>query len=400
MNKINKIFLIVLLLIPLFGFSQTNIRISIENQEDSVYYFCKYRGAKTIIIDTLNLKKGIIQYKSKTKLPDGIYLLTNSKNLPLTEILITEKQRFKLIINNIEDYNSFKVKGCAKETKLYYKLMAKVMQTEANIAALESEGGFNLENIKKIDSLNKDLASFEESWKINKKDAFINTVISSLKRHGMDDYWVDFPLYDARVLTYPLIDNKLNSYFDNLYADADRIIAEMDTLIAKTGDCVEVRDYLLWFFYRKYYNPVYMNLDDVYIHLVDEYFLKLELENVSESVINVMADRARNLSHLKIGAKIPNIGNLYTIESPYTALIFYDKTCKKCAQEGRILEDIRTRHPEMVIFPVEIHSTDMKHLLEIYDIQTTPLIYILDKHKKIIAKRINAEKVEQVLNMD
>lgn len=400
MNKINKIFLIVLLLIPLFGFSQTNIRISIENQEDSVYYFCKYRGAKTIIIDTLNLKKGIIQYKSKTKLPDGIYLLTNSKNLPLTEILITEKQRFKLIINNIEDYNSFKVKGCAKETKLYYKLMAKVMQTEANIAALESEGGFNLENIKKIDSLNKDLASFEESWKINKKDAFINTVISSLKRHGMDDYWVDFPLYDARVLTYPLIDNKLNSYFDNLYADADRIIAEMDTLIAKTGDCVEVRDYLLWFFYRKYYNPVYMNLDDVYIHLVDEYFLKLELENVSESVINVMADRARNLSHLKIGAKIPNIGNLYTIESPYTALIFYDKTCKKCAQEGRILEDIRTRHPEMVIFPVEIHSTDMKHLLEIYDIQTTPLIYVLDKHKKIIAKRINAEKVEQVLNMD
>jgi len=399
-NKINKIFLIVLLLIPLFGFSQTNIRISIENQEDSVYYFCKYRGAKTIIIDTLNLKKGIIQYKSKTKLPDGIYLLTNSKNLPLTEILITEKQRFKLIINNIEDYNSFKVKGCAKETKLYYKLMAKVMQTEANIAALESEGGFNLENIKKIDSLNKDLASFEESWKINKKDAFINTVISSLKRHGMDDYWVDFPLYDARVLTYPLIDNKLNSYFDNLYADADRIIAEMDTLIAKTGDCVEVRDYLLWFFYRKYYNPVYMNLDDVYIHLVDEYFLKLELENVSESVINVMADRARNLSHLKIGAKIPNIGNLYTIESPYTALIFYDKTCKKCAQEGRILEDIRTRHPEMVIFPVEIHSTDMKHLLEIYDIQTTPLIYVLDKHKKIIAKRINAEKVEQVLNMD
>ncbi len=400
MNKINKIFLIVLLLIPLFGFSQTNIRISIENQEDSVYYFCKYRGEKAIIIDTLNLKKGIIQYKSKTKLPEGIYVLTNSKNYPLTEILITDKQRFKLIINNIEDYNSFEVKGCAKETKLYYKLMAKVMQTEANIAALENEGGFNLENIRKIDSLNKDLASFEESLKINKKDAFINTVIASLKRHGMDDYWVDFPFDDARVLTYPLIDNKLNSYFDNLYADADRIIAEMDTLIAKTGDCVEVRDYLLWFFYRKYYNPVYMNLDDVYIHLVDEYFLKLELENVSESVINVMADRARNLSHLKIGAKIPNIGNLYTIESPYTALIFYDKTCKKCAQEGRILEDIRTRHPEMVIFPVEIHSTDMKHLLEIYDIQTTPLIYILDKHKKIIAKRINAEKVEQVLNMD
>ena len=216
----------------------------------------------------------------------------------------------------------------------------------------------------------------------------------------MHDYWEDFPLDDARILTYPLIDNKLETYFDNLYNDAVTINAEIDKLIAKTGDCVEVRDYLIWYFYRKYYSPKYMNLDDVYIHLVDEYFLKVEMENVSESVINLMADRANYLENLKIGAKLPEIGNLYSINASYITVIFYDKTCHKCAQEGRILEEIRSRHPEMVIFPVEVNSTDIKNLLAKYDIQTTPMIYVLDSKKQIIAKRLSAKQVELVLNMD
>lgn len=400
MNKINKIVFILLFLIPIFGVSQVNIRFSIDNQVDSVFYFCKYRGVKTVVIDTLKFEKGVIQYKSKTKLPEGIYLLTNSKHYPLTEVLIAKKQRFKVIINDFDDLNSIKVKGCAKETKRYFKLMAKVRKTEGDITALESETGYHPENIKKIDSLRKDLDNFEENLMISKKDSFINMVIQSIKYRTTKNYWNDFPLNDARILTYPLLDNKLETYFDNLSNDAPVINEEIDKLIAQAGDCVEVRDYLIWYFYRKYYNPKYMNLDDVYIHLVDEYFLKLGMDNVSESVLNMMADRAKYLENLKIGAKLPEIGNLYSIESSYIAVVFYDKTCHKCAQEGRILEEIKTRHPEMTIFPVEINSTDVKNLLSIYDIQTTPMIYVLDKDKHIIAKRITAKQVELVLNMD
>ena len=395
-----KLLFAFLLMLPAIGFSQANIRISIDNQEDGSFYFCKYIGAKTIVLDTLISKNGMIQYKSKTKLPEGIYLLKNDKNYPVTEVLVAKKQRFTVKINDIDDWSTYKVKGCAKETKIYYQLMAKVHETEANIAALESEEGYHPENWKKIDSLKKDLDNFEESLRINKKDAFINTVISSLKRHSMADYWDDFPLNDARVITSPLIENKLQTYFDNLYDDANQINAEIDTLIAKAGDCVAVRDYLLWFFYIKYFNPKYMNLDDVYIHLVDDYFMKLDLPNVTSSMLNIMADRASYLENLKIGAKLPEIGDIYSIEASYIAVVFYDKTCQKCAKEGRILEETHERHPEMVIFPVEINSTDINNLLSKYDIQNTPMIYILDKDKHIIAKRIKAEQVELILNMD
>ena len=400
LSFMKKIIVLLFLLIPFWGISQVNIKIFFDNQQDSVVLLYKYRGSKTLILDTLVQKNGIFQIKYKEKLPEGIYLLTSEQNFPLAEVLVGKKQRFSVIFNDLEDLNSVKVKGCAKETKVYYKLMAKVRETEANIEVLESEEGYQPENWKKIDSLRHDLANYEDSLKIRKKGAFINTVINSLKSHGLDNYWDDFPLDDARVLTYPLIDNKLDAYFDNLRPDAKLINDEIDKLIAKTGDCVEVRDYLIWYFYRKYYSPKYMNLDDIYIHLVDDYFKKLEMENVSESFVAMMADRSDYLKNLRIGSRLPEIGNLYSIKAEYITVIFYDKTCQKCAQEGRTLEDIRSRHPEMVIFSVEVNSTDIKNLLSKYDIQTTPMIYLLDRKKNIIAKRIKAGQVEQFLNMD
>lgn len=399
MNRIYRILILLLFFSSSTVLAQTNIRISFENQQDSVFYFCKYRGSKTIIIDTLLSKNSQIQIKFKEKLPEGIYLLTNANNYPMTEILIGKDQRYSVKINNLDDLNSFKVKG-DKESAIYFKLMAKVRQYDLMTTALDSETEYFPDNVRKIDSLKKDLDEYENSLKIKRKDAFINLVITSMKRHTMDDYWDDFPLDDARILTYPLIDNKLETYFDNLYNDAEKINSEIDKLIAKTGNCIKVRDYLIWFFYRKYYAPKYMNLDDVYIHLVNEYFAKFKMENVSESIVNLMTERANYLENLKIGSKLPNIGNLHSIDAEYITVVFYDKTCKKCAQEGRILEEIHARHPEMMIFPVEVNSTSIKNLMVLYDIQTTPTIYLLDNQKKIIAKRIKAEQVEQFLNMD
>lgn len=372
MSKYNKILFLLLFFVPVMAFAQVNIKITIDNQQDSVYYLSGYRGSKTSVADSAIIKKGMIQFKNKEKFPEGIYLLTTRDGFPLIEILIGKDQKFSLEINDLEDWSTIKVKG-AKETANYYQLMAKMRQKDSFL---------------------------DESLKIKRKDAFINLVINSLKTHSMENYWDDFQLDDARILTYPLIDKRLDAYFDNLYVNSETINAEIDKLIAKTGDCIKVRDYLLWYFYQKYYCPKYMNLDDVYIHIVDDYFLKLEMDNVSESALNLMADRAMCLEHLKLGAQLPNIGKLYDIESQYITVFFYDKTCQKCAQEGRILEEIQQRHPEMAIFPVEVNSTDIKNLLFLFDIQTTPMIYVLDKRKHIIAKRIKAGQVEQVLNMD
>lgn len=371
MNTINKIILVIFILFPTALFSQTYIKIIFDNQQDSTFYLHQYRGSKTTIVDTAYLKNGKIKFTSKTKFPEGIYVLTNDKDFPLTEILIGKDQRFSLIINDLDYTNPIKVRGC-KETGNYFKMMAKLEQDGVNL----------------------------NQYKIKRKDAFINLVIHAMQLNDFEHYWDEFPLTDKRILTFPLIDNRLEAYFNALPVNAGIINEEIDKLIAKTGDCEEVRDYLIWYFYRKYYSPDYMNLDDIYIHLVDEYFLKLEMKDVTDRMKNMLAQRANYLEHLKIGVKIPEIGDLYSIENTYVTVFFYDESCNKCMKEQKILEEIRSRHPEMTIFSVEINSTGIENLLSLYDIQTTPTIYVIDNQKKIIAKRIKAEDVERILNMD
>lgn len=366
-----KVLSIFFLFIPILLFGQVNIKIYFDNQQDSVFYLSKYRGSKTAVVDTAYIKKGKFQFKHKNKFPEGIYILTNENEFPLTEILIGKDQRFTMIINDLDYSNPIKVRG-SKETGNYVKMMADYKQNGVDL----------------------------DRFIIKRQDAFINLVIKSLEKHDFEHYWDDFPLNDKRILTYPLIDNKLEAYFNALPANAEIINGEIDKLIAKTGDCMEVRDYLIWYFYRKYYAPEHINLDDIYIHLVNEYFMKLEMEHVTEKILNMMADRANYLENLKIGAKLPEIGNLYSIDNHYIVVYFYDKTCQKCMKDGLVLEKIQSIHPEMTIFPVEINSTDIENLLLLYDIQTTPTIYVLDNQKKIIAKRISVEQVEQVLNMD
>ena len=366
-----KYFLLVISILPIVLFGQANIKIFFYNQQDSVFYLHQYRGSKTTAVDTAYIKKGKIQFKNKQKFPEGIYVLTNENDFPLTEILIGKDQRFSFIINDLDYQNPIKVRG-SKETENYVKMMAQM-----------GHDGVDL-----------------NQFKVKRQDAFINLVINSMQQNDFEHYWDCFALNDKRILTYPLIDKKLEAYFNSLPINAEIINAEIDKLIAKTGDCVEVRDYLIWYFYRKYYSPDYMNLDDIYIHLVEDYFMKYEMENVSKRILNMMSERANYLKNLKIGAKIPEIGNLHSIKSQYVVVFFYDKTCNRCMKDGKTLEEIQTRHPEMTIFPVEINSSGIDNIENLYDIQTTPTIYVLDNQKKIIAKRIKAEQVEQVLNMD
>lgn len=382
--------------LPLLVVCQTRIEISIDNQPDSIFILQQYRGSKAVDFDTSVYKNGVSVFESELLYPEGIYVLRNASNYPLTEVLIGKDRTFSLSVKDLNDFDTYSVVG-AKETERYYKIIGKQRYISMSIMALESEIDSFPENVFKIDSLKKELVDFERSMKMCRKKSIINTLLASLKRHGIQDYWDDFPFHDSRVLTYPLIDNKLDTYFDYLPIEPDTINSAIDALVEKANINKEVRDYILWHLYRRYFSPNYMNLDEVFIHLSDKYFSVLDIQYLTESIKDVITDRADNLRHLTLGSKIPDIDNLYSFKSPFTLLVFFDKTCQKCAQEGRKLELLCQKYPEVSIFPVEIHRKNGQQIISKYDIQNTPMIYLLDSDKRIIAKRIKAEQVEQFL---
>ena len=59
--------------------------------------------------------------------------------------------------------------------------------------------------------------------------------------------------------------------------------------------------------------------------------------------------------------------------------------------------------PEIKVLPIDLNmesTTNLSELLAIfdtYDIESKPLIYVLDKDKRIIAKKIQAKQIPSIL---
>lgn len=435
----NRLWLIIILsLSPLLVSAQSEIRIILDKEYDSIFYLMGYKGKKITVADTGFCHKNKVVFRNKDINP-GIYVLTDSKKQYLLEFLIGNDKKFTIDIKDIESYNSITVKG-SEETSSYFDLMKETQHVNLYLKALESEVQYNPGNVLRMDSLRKTLNMYQKSLLRKNEDSFLNTFILSIMQPELPDslrsaedsllylrlhYWDFFPFYDENVLNYPLIENKLDYFFDvMLPVNPDIIIIETDKLIKRAENNTKVRDFILWYLYSKYQTTKYMNLDAVYVHLVENYFAVSDIENVTENIKKMMIDRAEVLKGLLLGVKAPQMSctgidgethELYDIKSPYTIVYFYNPDCPLCKKEKRILNETVTRRNDIIIYAVNLSQDDAgneycfdnvswicvdgclsqeKDLISLYDIKTTPLIYVLDSEKRIIAKKIKAEQIE------
>ena len=399
-------FLIIVLLTftPFASFSQANIRVNIENHIDSIYYLIKYTSDKShCVIDTSSLSSGYKIFSNKTDYDEGIYVIADSKQNPLFEILIGRDQKFSIHVEELMELKSYEVKG-SKETESYFKVYSRTFYDRLHIKALESELKYHPENIRKIDSIKNELYKYQELMLRKDDDSFLNTYIKFTEDRPI----CDLPLCDERILNSRLLKNKLDKYFDNSSTTQtpEFICNKIDEFVLSTNDCQEIRDYILWYLYSKYFNPEKTENELVYIHLVDEYFSKLEIENLTENIRKEIIRRADVLRKITIGQVAPSFQyidengdmiDLDDIRSKFTVLFFYKPDCQKCIRDKRILGLVKKRINNIEILHIDIseeNNSRSQDIIDKYDIMTTPTIYLLNEKKEIIAKHIKAERIE------
>ena len=400
--KISCIFFLTILHFNLV--SQVKIDVKIDDINDTILYLMKYKSDKTqSIIDYSSISSAKKTFKNPQNYDEGIYVLTDSNQNPLFEILIGKDQKFSLHVEDMMDLNTYKIRG-SKETSDYFKVYSKTIHDKLYIKALESEMEYFPDNARKIDSIKRELYDYQESMLSKDKSSFLNTYIRFIEDSEADHYFENLPLCDTRILNSRLLKNKLDDYFDNHTANqnADVICKNIDNLISKTNDCHEVRDYILWYLYSTYFNN-----DLIYIHLSDNYFSKLEINNLTQNIRNEIIKRSDVLRKITIGSVSPTFtytddeGNkidLSEINAENLVLFFYKPDCQKCIRDKRILGLIKNKQKDLTILYINIsednYSNVSQDIINQYDITTTPTIYVLDKNKRIIAKNIKAEEIE------
>ena len=229
--------------------------------------------------------------------------------------------------------------------------------------------------------------------------------VSSLGFAQNTHFWDGIEAFDGPTDENPILAAQIDFYFNKMVAPLpDSITLEISRLIERTDNNTDLRDFILWHLLEKYRHPEYMSQDQVFVWLYDQYFSQLEIKDLNAANLALIRDKAEIFRRLALFNLAPNFAvndsvDLHSIESEFTVLFFYDHDCDLCQQEMRDLDSVLETHPEIRLVAIDLNTDDVRvdALYELYDIETTPLVYVLDKNKRIIAKKIRARQIPLIL---
>lgn len=411
-----------------------------------------YYGDRVILIDTAYRdENGGFTFEDKEKLPGGIYMAVSSDKRKLFEFIVDQSQHFTLNTNNSGLALQMEVSG-SRDNQIFFeyiklneRLYRQNTDFQEQMKGLPEGSKEYLAIRTKMDSINR-LSSdmklkvieiepelfvstlFNAMREIEYPDSIVNSSDSAaVYRYYKSHFWDYFDLSDSRLIRTPMLDKKVDQYFNQLvFQHPDSAIAAIDYVIEMARPTDEVISWLVWQFTSDYQNPEYMGFDVVFIHLVDTYFPNENITNLTPSILQNLQDRANKMRPLVLGNSAPNLilidtsGNyqsFHSLTNEYVLLFFWDYDCGICKNEIKVLKEIY-HNPgfDFEVFGVSVNSDldkwkeslveqDFKwinvngtrsvtqNFHDLYDTYGTPALFILDKEKNIIAKRISADQV-------
>jgi len=442
------------------GANDYEIKIKINGYKDTVCYLASYYGDQTFLKDTIEIVNGIATFKGEGSLPGGIYMFVlDADNGQFFEFIVNEDRiyletEYKDYINKMQVHQS-------KENQLFYDYMWFLGDQRKKSTQLKNELKELKKGSKKYDSKNeaikaidKEVEDYIQKIIVEKSEFFYAQLLKSMKRIDVPEpprdengaiidsnfqfkyykshFFDYFNLEDPRLLRTPIFKNKFNEYTKRLTSQhPDSIIKMTDYLLSKTQNNDEVFKYLLIRFLNKYAESKIMGMDAIYVHLVENYYAKGKATWLDSTQLYRITDRASRLKYTLIGNTAPRIvlpdtskkmQDLYRLDADFTLLYFWDPTCGHCKKVTpklkKLYDSLKTESVEVYAVCTEIEEDKWKDYIKenklewtnvadfevkhpfryYYDIQSTPKLYILDRNREIIAKRLGVEQVADFLN--
>ena len=261
-------------------------------------------------------------------------------------------------------------------------------------------------------------------------------------------YWDGVSFMDERVIRTPFFPKKLERYYrEVLPQTADSIIKDADYKLLLARSSPEMYKYLLNWLTDEYINPKYMGQDAIFVHLFEKYHSKGLSSWLNEKQMETVSRRAYMLMANLIGEKGANLemidslgksSRLYDLNADYTILVFWDPHCGHCKEEIPRIDSIyqaswKSHGVKVYAVLTQDEKEDLKrdwvnyikehHLGEwtnvyqtremeaadhaaqragfrqLYDVTLTPTLYLLDKEKHIIGKKLTWEQLNDFLTI-
>ncbi len=246
-----------------------------------------------------------------------------------------------------------------------------------------------------------------------------------------DHYFDNINLADERLIRTPVLEGKLGQYLNNMLIQIpDSVMPPMDRLIsmAKVND--EMYKYFVIFALNNFLESNIMGMDEVFVHVAEKYYLNGNAPWADQKYLEKLYERVLSLRPNLIGRKAPDLKmetiteewvSLSEVEAPFTVLYFWEPNCGFCKKVTPELLEIYKKYEDkgLKVFAVDtqgnkeewekyvndneldwINAWDPRNqtfFRTFYDVRSTPILFLLNEDKIIIAKRIDTESLGKML---
>ena len=259
-----------------------------------------------------------------------------------------------------------------------------------------------------------------------------------------DHFFDHMPLTDSIYLRFPpsssdeeepldRVKEKVNDYLEKLHVQhPDTLIFAIDRIAQLSEGNENMFTYVLWHCTKRYQNPKIMGFDKILVHIYDTYYatgrmdsfanenLKGEIKKVTDKVrLSLIGNIAPDLI---MQDKDLQRRSLYKMKNKYRVVYFFNPDCGACAKETPKLVKAKKESPfDVGVFAVcsDTSMVKMKEYIEkthlqdwivvsgprsyvgnyqnFYDAFSTPIVMVIDRENRIIAKKIPSERINDFL---
>ncbi len=250
--------------------------------------------------------------------------------------------------------------------------------------------------------------------------------------YNKEHFFDNVDLKDERLVRTPILQARLNTFFNNIVVPApDSINREIDKLIEKVKGNYKVYQFVAVYLFNHFRESEVMGHDAVMVKLADEIYLSGKADWVSDEFKENLRKEVELIRPNLIGKKAHDLVmdsykgifvSLYDINKEFTIIYFWEPNCGHCKEATPKLKAYydKARNNGVEVFAVcttadrekwEKYIEDNK--LEwingwdperksnfgfYYNVQATPLVYILDRNKTIIAKKLSVDDIPSFID--
>jgi thiol-disulfide isomerase/thioredoxin len=245
--------------------------------------------------------------------------------------------------------------------------------------------------------------------------------------YNKEHFFDNIDLTDERLIRTPILYARLNAFFGSALIQApDTLNKEIDKIIKKVEGNYKVYQFVAVYLFNHFRESEIMGHDAIMVKLADDIYLSGKADWVTKEFKDDLKKQVDLLRPNLIGKKAPNLimdsysgifVSLYDIQKDFTILYFWEPNCGHCKEATPKLKAYyeTAKKQGIEIFAICTQSDKQKWTQYIednkltwingwdpqrssrfdvlYNVQSTPTVFILDKNKTIIAKKLSVEDI-------